>query len=306
MLTTVNGDLKHFCLLKSINFSEMKGTMLKHEVQFVKTSSPKKKLLWLTDLHLDAADVALTGEFLNKLKSYEPSALLIGGDISNGYGSLLRLKEIASKIGCEVYFVLGNHDYYYGSISNIRKMAMLLVQEIPVLHFLTQSNVIELTSETALIGHDGWSDARQGDFLHSTVVLNDYFLIDELKELTPLERLRKLNALGTESAKHLEKVLRTALESYSRIVLLTHVPPFIEACWTEGKMSDDNWAPHFVNKTTGEVLKNIMEAHPDQELLVLCGHSHEFADVHVLPNIRVLTGESKLGVPSVQGVIEID
>ena len=284
----------------------MNGTMVRHEIQFLKTSKSKKKLVWLTDLHLDAADIALTGEFISKLVGLEPDALLIGGDICNGYAALLRLKEISSKISCEVYFVLGNHDYYYGSINNIRKMATLLTQEIPLLHYLTQSNVIELSPETALIGDDGWSDGRQGDFLHSTIVLNDYFLIDELKDLSPLDRLHKLNALGAESAKHLEKLLRLALEKYSQIVLLTHVPPFVQACMTDGKMSDDNWAPHFVNKSAGEVLLSLMEAHPNNQLLVLCGHSHEYSDMQILPNLRVLTGESKLGMPGVQGIIEVD
>lgn len=280
--------------------------MLRHEIQFSAHAEPKKKLLWLTDLHLDAADIAFTGEFLKMIESHHPDGVLIGGDISNGYASLLRLKEIASKLSCEVYFVLGNHDYYYGSISNIRKMAALLTQEIPPLHYLTQSNVIELAPDTALIGDDGWSDAREGDFLHSTVVLNDYFLIDELKELTPLDRLHKLNSLGIESAKHMEKILRLALEKYERIILLTHVPPFIEACYSGGKVSDSNWSPHFVNKAAGDVLRALMTSHPHHELLVLCGHSHEPADVKILPNLHVLAGESQLGMPGIQGIVSID
>lgn len=280
--------------------------MIRHEIRFSSRNEPQKKLLWLTDLHLDAADIAFTGEFLKMIETHRPDALLIGGDISNGYASLLRLKEIASKVSCEIYFVLGNHDYYYGSITNIRKMASLLTQEISPLHYLTQSSVIELSSDTALIGDDGWSDARTGDFLHSTVVLNDYFLIDELKDLSPLERLHKLNSLGTESAKHSEKILRLALEKYGKIIFLTHVPPFLEACYSGGKLSDDNWSPHFVNKAAGDVLRTLMESHPNHELLILCGHSHEPADVQVLPNLRVLAGESRLGMPAIQGIIEVD
>ena len=48
--------------------------------------------------------------------------------------------------------------------------------------YLSQAGVVELTPSTALVGHDGWADARLGDFDHSDVVLNDYVLIDELRQ----------------------------------------------------------------------------------------------------------------------------
>ena len=35
-------------------------------------------------------------------------------------------------------------------------------------------------NSTVLLGHDGWADARYGDFDHSSVTLNDSRLIAEL------------------------------------------------------------------------------------------------------------------------------
>jgi len=277
-----------------------------HELIFAETEQLHlKKLLWATDLHLDAADLAEHLQFTEMARDSDPDGILIGGDICNGYNSLIQLRNLASKLNKPIYFVLGNHDYYYGSIVKTRKMAKILSEEIPQLKYLTDCGIVELTPQTALIGHDGWSDGRSGDFLGSHVLLNDYYLIEELKDITSRERLQRLNDLGTEAAHYLDKTLRHAVKKYDRIVLLTHVPPFREVCWYDGQVCDDNWAPHFVNLASGERLKAIMEEHPTKQLLVLCGHSHESADVHILPNLHVLAGHSRLGTLSIQGTIYI-
>lgn len=276
------------------------------EVEFISSKKGKKRLVWATDLHLDAADQAQTQELIDLILQSNPDAVLIGGDICNGYNALIQLKMMHASIKKPFYFVLGNHDFYYGSIHKTRKMANVLTQEIPEIKYLTGGGIVELSAETALIGHDGWSDGHAGDFLNSTVLLNDYFLIDELKDMSSLDRLHKLNELGQEAAKALEKTLRAALESYPRVILLTHVPPFRQACLYEGKPTNDNWAPHFVGKLTGDALLKVMEHAPEKELLILCGHSHQYADVNILPNLRVLTGASELGVPRIQGLIYVD
>ena len=268
---------------------------------------PARKLLWSTDLHLDAADKAQHLQFFDLVQAHQPDAILIGGDISNGSNSLIHLKHLVKLINKSFYFVLGNHDFYYGSIRTIRKMAEETVYKDEHLIYLTSGGVIELTSSTALIGHDGWSDGRAGDFLKSDVLLNDYFLIDELKNLQPEERLARLNDLGTEAAEDLTKKMKEAIaKKYKRVIILTHVPPFKEACLYDGKVTDDNWSPHFVGVAVGEALKQIAKEHPEHQFLVLCGHSHNSADIQVTPNLRVLAGESEFGIPSIQGLIYIN
>jgi len=56
----------------------------------------------------------------------------------------------------------------------------------------------------------------------------------------------------------------------------------------------------------GEALREIMLARPDREMLVVCGHTHDAADVQVLPNLRVLVGAAEYGNPVVQQVFEFD
>lgn len=265
-----------------------------------------RRLAWSTDLHFDAAEKSQFFLYKDLLEVFEPDVVLIGGDISNGVGSMDYLASLSEKIPKPFYFVLGNHDFYYGSIRAIREEASKLCERHPRLHYLTNGGVISLTKETALIGHDGWSDGRAGDFLSSEVMLNDYFLIDELKKLTHEERLLKLNALGDQSAHYLEKQLRKALQTHSRVIILTHVPPFEESCLYGGVPADKDWSPHFVCKANGVVIEKVMKEHPDHSLLVLCGHSHWGQDINILPNLRVVTGHSELGIPNVQCIVLIN
>jgi 3',5'-cyclic-AMP phosphodiesterase len=268
--------------------------------------APIKRLVWSTDLHLDAADRSQYKIFFELVKAYEPDMILIGGDISNGTSSFLHLNNLIKLIDKPFYFVFGNHDFYYGSITQTRKEATALAKETSRLHYLTSEGIIPLSEDTALIGHDGWADARAGDFLNSDVLLNDYFLIEELKKLTPEERFQKLHELGDEAANAIKPKLLKALETYKRVVLLTHVPPFEESCLYEGVPSGPNWTPHFVSQIMGETLETIMKNHPEQQLLVLCGHSHNGQDIQILPNLRVVTGQSELGNPNVQGLIFVN
>jgi hypothetical protein len=60
-----------------------------------------------------------------------------------------------------------------------------------------------LTNRTALVGHGGWADGRLGNYAGSTVLLNDYVLIEDFAELVPgspvpgcESRLSLLNRLG--------------------------------------------------------------------------------------------------------------
>lgn len=269
------------------------------------SSTQPQKLLWTTDLHVDAAEKSHLQRFFHSIIDEQPMGVLLGGDVSNGSQSLVHLKSLSQLIKKPIYFVLGNHDFYYGSIGHMRSKAEHLSQENRDLIYLTASGVIPLNATTALIGHDGWYDGKAGDFLNSDVLLNDYLLIDELKNLSSESRLAKLNELGLEAGRMMGKVLKEAFQKFDKVILLTHVPPFLESCVHEGVMCDANWGPHFVSQTTGEALIEVAQAYPKKQLLVLCGHTHAAADVAVLPNLRALTGASVLGAPSVQGIIYI-
>lgn len=100
---------------------------------------------------------------------------------------------------------------------------------------MTQLDVIELTSSVGLIGHDGWANARVGDYERSVVMMNDYRLIAELSHVGKRERWPLLKQLGdAATARSSPRVLRDALTHYERVILATHVPPLRDACWHQG------------------------------------------------------------------------
>ena len=59
---------------------------------------------------------------------------------------------------------------------------------------------LELAAGVGLVGHDGWADARLGDYERSYVMMNDYKLIAELAGMSKVDRWPVLKALGDQAA----------------------------------------------------------------------------------------------------------
>ncbi len=266
-----------------------------------------RRVVWLTDIHLNflAPEALLSLEDL--VRRTEPDAILVGGDIDESPRLTACLRGMAERLPWPVYFVLGNHDFYRGSIAAVRREAAGICRELPQLTYLTEGQVVELTPNVGLVGHDGWSDGRAGDYWRSDVFLNDYYLIEELAEpLTKEERFHRLNRLGDEAAEHVRRVLPVALERFPHVVVLTHVPPFREACWHEGRLSDDNWSPHFTCVAMGQALREVARRYPHRQITVLCGHTHGAGEARIGDNLLVLTGGAEYGRPEVQRVFEFE
>ena len=266
-----------------------------------------KRIAWLTDIHLEFVQSTLKIDALcDSVVALAPDCVLLGGDTGIAPNLKHYLLMLENRLQLPIYFVLGNHDFYRGSIQRVRSLTQSLIQTSQWLRWLTIEGVIELTAHTGLIGHDSWADGRLGNGINSQVELNDYFLIDELTGLSPKQRFSKLNALGDEAAHHFRKVLTPALKRFRNILVLTHVPPFRDACWHEGRISDDDFLPHFTCKAVGDVLLSVMRAHPQCNLTVLCGHTHGQGETSILPNLRVKTGGAEYGQPKLQEVIFVE
>jgi 3',5'-cyclic AMP phosphodiesterase CpdA len=264
------------------------------------------RLGWVTDLHLNFVSSPKRTEFYAQLCRRSLQGLLLGGDIGEADCVTTFLAEIAYELSIPIYFVLGNHDFYRGTIAGVRARVARKASESPLMHWLNSSGVISLTENTALIGHDSWADGRLGDFFRSDVMLNDYFLIGELSGLEKQERYRRLNALGDEAAEFIAQRALEALERHKNVIVLTHVPPFRESCWHEGKISNDDYLPHFACRAVGDRLAALMRAHPDHAMTVLCGHTHSPGTARILDNLEVRTGGAQYGAPALQEVLEIE
>jgi predicted phosphohydrolase len=276
-----------------------------HEVE------ARMRLAWTTDVHLNFVDATTRRDFYNSL-AQDSDAVVISGDIGESPDVEGYLREMEDVLQRPIYFVLGNHDFYRGSITATREVVARLAAESEHLVYLTAHGVVELTPQTALVGHDGWADARWGAFKTSDVLLNDYVLISELRfwlgdVVLDKQRLGEvLNALGDQAAQHLETRLAEAVSQYPNVIAITHVPPFREATWHSGRTSDENWLPHFSCKAAGDAMVKVMESNPRTNLLVLCGHTHSGGETSPLNNLKVLTGPAKYGAPEIQRVLEIE
>jgi predicted MPP superfamily phosphohydrolase len=271
-----------------------------------------QRFAWISDVHLNFLDASGRRRFYAELTTAAPDAVLLGGDTTESPILCQHLSEMAEALRRPIYFVLGNHDFYRGSIAETRRLVAGLADQSPLLTYLSRAGVVEIGSQTALVGHDGWADGREGDFHHSDVVLNDYLLIDELARFDGRGELDRralgseLAALGDQAAEHFAAVLPEALKTGRRVVALTHVPPFRQACWHQGQISDVNYLPHFSCRAVGQVLRETMQSHPESELLVLCGHTHGKGEVHILDNLHVLTAGADYGSPAIQRIFEFE
>ena len=263
------------------------------------------RLGWLTDIHLNFVSPPKRGVFYQSLLNQNLDGLLLGGDIGEADSALQFLAEMEHALHLPIYFVLGNHDFYGGSIAVARETILRETAGSPWLRWLSNTGVIPLTETTALVGHDSWADGRLGDFFGSEVMLSDYFLIEELRGLNKNELYVKLNALGDEAAEFLESRTRDALASYRHVIVLTHAPPFREACWHQGQISNDDYLPHFACRAIGDRLIAIMRERPEQFLTVLCGHTHSAGSANISPNIVVHTGGAEYGEPTMQNIFEL-
>ncbi len=264
------------------------------------------KLAWLTDIHLNFLEIEERNSFYEKILQSGSDAILITGDIAEAPSLAGMLNEILAYINKPIYFVLGNHDYYRGGIQDVREGIIELSQSNPELFWLGASGIQKLDKSTILLGQDAWADGRLGDFPNSRVALNDSRLITDLFDAKLLGRfklLEKMQQLADIDANRLENDLLKAIDYKPRkILVLTHVPPFKEACTYQGRMSDDDWLPFFSSKATGDVLERTAERNQDIEFLVLRGHTHGKADVQILNNLTVnsipqffvLDGEKKI------------
>jgi Icc protein len=265
-----------------------------------------RRLAWVTDIHLNFLQEDEVSHFCKDVLAVAPDGLLVTGDISEAPSVEAHLAFVERELRIPVYSVLGNHDYYRGSIAGVREAMRKLGSHHPHLTWMPNVTAVPLSEKTVLIGHDGWADGRFGDFIRSRVMLNDYLHIEELAYLPKATRLERLHALGDEAAAHFRSVLPEALERFRNVIVATHVPPFEGACWHDGKLSDDEWLPHFSCRATGAVLLDAMTARKDRHMTVYCGHTHSAGVYEALPNLRVYTGHAKYGAPAVQRVIEVD
>jgi predicted MPP superfamily phosphohydrolase len=255
------------------------------------------KLLWMSDIHLNFLSEPDIAEFVGGVTRTPHDGILVGGDIAecHSFGPILR--ALAEQTAAPVWFVLGNHDAYHGSLATARQTAATLASEVENLHWLDEAGIFELNAETGLLGHSCWGDGRNGNAHDSEAMLNDWLVIDELVGLRDEERVQRLAELGAAAADHLRGLLPEALERYPHVIVLTHVPPFADVNMRGDLPMLPDYLPFYTCGAVGELLHEAMVARPQRRMTVLSGHTHGGGRYPILPNLTAWTLGTQYGEP---------
>ena len=130
-------------------------------------------LAWATDIHLDHCDAEVIAAFAQNIRSKNPQALCLTGDLAESQNVADYLSDLAAELQIPVYFILGNHDYYHGSIAEVRTAMLELSQQSEWLRWMPASGLVPLSDSSCLLGHDGWSDGRHGDYALSLIHISE-------------------------------------------------------------------------------------------------------------------------------------
>lgn len=247
------------------------------------------KIAVCNDLHLDHASPDSVTAFYDSVRDLD--AVIIAGDISTAPSIFTRLKRFHKP----VYFVLGNHDAYHGSIYEVREQ----MEQFP--GYLPVQTPVRL-GDTELIGVDNWCDGRLGDYVNSDVRLNDFVYIAEL-QVPYVKQLWMMQFLADAAADNLRDKL--AQVTAKKLIIVCHVPPFEKAAKHHGHSTDPYFMPFYTCKVVGDVLLKFATEHPDTDIFVACGHTHGYCDVQILPNLRVHAGSAEYGWPTVKMYLEL-
>jgi Icc protein len=264
---------------------------------------------WATDVHLDFLrnDEKRLVAFAESLVKDNPTGILLTGDISIAKELVYHLSVIERVVQRPVYFVLGNHDYFGGSIEQVRASMRELSNASQFLRYMPVMPYLALTPSTAVVGADGWYDGLYADPIASRFVMTDWNAIHEFREVngnraTIVEKSRKL---AHESVQHVHDGIKKATRYHKNIVVLTHFPPFAEAHIYEGRRGDADAMPWFTSKIMGDMLLDASKSFPQHTFTVLCGHTHGKIDLQVTNNLRVFVGGADYNQPVLQGLIEV-
>lgn len=256
------------------------------------------KVVHITDPHFNfrhKQDVVLFGEQVRGTCLQEGiKHVVMTGDLSESRTLERDLGYFGSAFteddGISVHYVLGNHDFYKGGITETKWRASQWKG------YLESKDYVPLDEDTALCGVDGWYDFRSGSGPGTKLGMHDWDVIRELKDLTWVSLVDSCRGLAKDSAKKATKKLELAMKAgYKQLVLATHVPPFRQAAWHAGAVSDDTWLPVMTNMALGDALVNFTSLYPGITVDVLCGHTHTARSVEIAKNLNVHAGHAEYG-----------
>lgn len=251
-------------------------------------------ITWITDPHFNFISRFAAKESGKMIAESGSDSVIFSGDIAEANSFCEALVDFQEGFGGKIYFILGNHDFYKGSFEEVERKAKT-VQSKDII-WLTSSAPIKLNDITILTGHDGWYDIRCGWGEDSHLQMTDFHLIRDFQYIHHELIIEASRKKANWAARELKEKLNAAIKlGYKKIYIATHYPPFPQACWHEGHISDGEWLPWFTSVVMGQMLSGIADDNKDIEFIVLCGHSHSPGEYRHFDNLLVLTGQAEYG-----------
>jgi predicted phosphodiesterase len=263
------------------------------------------RVAWLSDLHLNFVRERDRRRFADRVAAKSPDAVLISGDISDGWTVVPALALLAERVHCPTYFVLGNHDFYHRGIADVRAEVRAAIRDTSLV-YLPDAGAVPLCPGVALVWHDGWADGRNGDFATSTFVPHDFTLIHDFQVFDGSQaRLRLMQSLANEAADYFSQVLPAAATANPHIIALTHVPPFAGASSYRGRPSTPDLLPFYSSRCIGDAILAAMADHPSCQATVLAGHTHGRARYEAAPNVHARVPDAVYGRPRIAELFQM-
>lgn len=263
------------------------------------------RIAWLTDIHLDHLDDEAVDALSQRVAEVSPGGVVLTGDISIAPRLGEHLERFAARFDAPVWFVAGNHDYWGASVAAVRPALSQMSRVAPRIRWLPSEGPVMLSDEIALVGVDGWADARLGDYQSSPVRMRDYTHIAELATGDIDTGVEAARAIADADARQLADLLERALAERPHVYVATHVPPFAESARYRGHVTTPDFLPWVTCKAVGDVLLEVAERHPNERITALCGHMHHSAHEQIRDNLVVRTGAAEYGAPALADVIEL-
>jgi len=258
-----------------------------------------------TDLHLDHLRDEIVDAFRDNVRDLVGNQpLLITGDITSRY----KLKPHLSMLGeFNSYIVLGNHDFWGGSWNECRKIAHDVLQE----KFLDESGPTMISDDVAIVGDSCWYDCRLGRPLESGVFMNDWNFISDYAGIAGMYGYVNTSrdgivGMSARQAHDRNRILLAKMEQAAlvcdKLIVLTHFPPWRETALYQDKPSHPDYLPFYTNASLGWDIVEFAKKHANIKIEVLCGHTHNEADVVIQENLRCHVGHAKYGQPEIREV----
>lgn len=275
------------------------------------------KIAWFTDIHLDCVDNLRDTITRLKLEAKSSEIVVITGDISVGTSVVQHLKQLENALNKPIYFVMGNHDYYFSNILETRKKVTEACRHYSFAKYLGSIPYIKLNNSTALIGSDGWYDGINGNVDDSEIIMNDWIKIADFspavrptvmgKSLDKGIILQIARAICKASVAHVFKGIKSTVDNFDHLIIATHFPPFVESYRKEKFESIDSELviPWYTSRMMGEMLLSAAKTYPNTQFTVLSGHTHGHFTGDILPNLHAKVGKSQYGAPQIAGHVDI-